>query len=128
MKPHAIAERAAMGMYDHVVVLDEELRCPHNPLVDDFQTKSFDEPSMDTYLFDGSRVFRVASDESNGNESEPWQLHGNEAVYQRRYPAEHVTPAREVVREPILGSSRRARRGASQCRNERSTAVRWLSL
>jgi hypothetical protein len=39
-------------MYDHVVVLDEELRCPNNHRVDDFQTKSFDEPSLDTYLFD----------------------------------------------------------------------------
>ena len=35
-----------MGMYDYVVVLDEVLRCPHGHQVDGFQTKSFDNPSM----------------------------------------------------------------------------------
>lgn len=49
-----------MGMYDYVVVLDEVLCCRHGHQVDGFQTKSFDEPSMDTDLLNGSHVHLVA--------------------------------------------------------------------
>lgn len=49
-----------MGMFDTVVVLDAVLRCPHGHPVSDFQTKSFQDPSMDVHLFDGPRVHRVA--------------------------------------------------------------------
>lgn len=49
-----------MGMYDYVVVLDEVLRCSHGHQVDGFQSKSFDDPSMDTYLFNGPHVHLVS--------------------------------------------------------------------
>ena len=47
-------------MYDYVVVLDENLRCPHDHQVDGFQTKSFDTPSMATYLLSGPCLHLVA--------------------------------------------------------------------
>jgi hypothetical protein len=34
-----------MGMFDYIVVLDEILRCPHDHRVDEFQTKSVDDPA-----------------------------------------------------------------------------------
>jgi hypothetical protein len=89
-----------MGMFDYIVVLDEILRCPHDHRVDEFQTKSFDDPAMETYLFDGPRVYRVARDrfdDSREAAAEHWKLNGNEAVFRRRHPAEPVAPPREVV-------------------------------
>ena len=46
-----------MGMYDSVVFLDQPLTCPAGHPVGDFQTKSFPDPSMSTYLVQGGRVF-----------------------------------------------------------------------
>ena len=46
-------------MFDNVVMLDETLRCSHGHRLSGFQTKSFDDPSADVYLFDGPRVYRV---------------------------------------------------------------------
>lgn len=88
-----------MGMYDYVVVLDEVLRCPHGHRVDGFQTKSFDEPSMDTYLVEGPRVHRVARAglDAGDDEAAHWQLEGNEAVYRRRHAVSSVAPPGEVV-------------------------------
>jgi len=88
-----------MGMYDYVVVLDEVLRCPHGHQVDGFQTKSFGEPSMDTYLVEGPRVHLVARAGLDAGEDDGarWQLEGNEAVYRRRHAVSSVASSGEVV-------------------------------
>jgi hypothetical protein len=49
-----------MGMFDHLVVLDEVLLCPHGHRTDDFQTKSFADPAVNTYLVEGPRMYLVA--------------------------------------------------------------------
>lgn len=88
-----------MGMYDNVVVLDESLRCPHGHRVGDFQTKSFEDPSMDTYLVNGPHVHLVARaglDDGDSNAAR-WQLEGDEAVYRRRHAVSPVVPPREIV-------------------------------
>ena len=89
-----------MGMFDHVVVLDETLRCPHGHPVDGFQTKSFADPSMATYLVDGPRVCLVTGRGLGARDdaaAEHWRLEGDAAVFQRRHAAEPVVPPREVV-------------------------------
>lgn len=89
-----------MGMFDDIAVLDETLRCPHGHRVNGFQTKSFDDPSMDVYLFEGSRVLRVARGRVVGSperQSERWLLDGNEAVCQRRHAVDAVVPPAEVL-------------------------------
>lgn len=89
-----------MGMYDHVVVLDEILRCPHGHHVDGFQTKSFESPSMETYLVNGPEVHLVARaglDAGDDNAAARWQMDGDEAVYQRRHAASAIAPPRELV-------------------------------
>ncbi len=103
----APGERAAsdgggddLGMFDHVVVLDEILRCPHGHRVDGFQTKSFDDPAMGTYLIVGPEVQRVAGGASSDADDAPeerWTLEGGEAVFQRRHAVESVAPPRELV-------------------------------
>jgi hypothetical protein len=88
-----------MGMFDHVVVLDERLSCPHGHRVGSFQTKSFGDASMDTYLVDGPQVYRVASGWSGSDETpgERWILEGHEAVFQRRHALESITPLPEIL-------------------------------
>ena len=87
-----------MGMYDYIVVLDEILSCPHGHRVDDFQTKSFADPGMDVYLLEGARVFRIVRGFSRSEEvPEDWRIRGTEAVFERRYPLEAVTPPGEIV-------------------------------
>ena len=109
-----------MGMFDYVVVLDNVLRCPHGHAVDGFQTKSFEDPSMTTYLIDGSAVHRVERAKRDDDNDEPcashWQLHSNEAVYRRRHAITALTPPSEIVFystcsacEPVLVRSDRAR-------------------
>jgi hypothetical protein len=89
---------AKMGMFDHVVVLDEMLQCPHGHRVEGFQTKSFDDPSMDIYLFAGPSAYRVVrGGQSEETAAEHWQLDGTEAVFQRRHPIEAILPPREIV-------------------------------
>jgi hypothetical protein len=89
-----------MGMFDHVVVLDEKLSCPHGHRVGSFQTKSFGDASMDTYLVDGRHVHRVGSswfgdaDDAAGGQ---WIVKGHEAVFQRRHTVEPVVPSHEVT-------------------------------
>lgn len=88
-----------MGMFDHVVVLDEVLRCPDGHQVDGFQTKDFDDPSMNTYLLDGPHVHLVARDgldSADSNEAARWRLEGNEAIYQRRHAVSTVVPPGEI--------------------------------
>jgi hypothetical protein len=89
-----------MGMFDHVVVLDETLCCPHGHRVGSFQTKSFGDASMDTYLVDGPQVYRVASGWFGGSDEtagERWILEGHEAVFQRRHALESVVPLHEIL-------------------------------
>lgn len=89
-----------MGMFDHVVVLDETLHCPHGHRLGGFQTKSFDDPSMDVYLFEGPHVYRVARGrfgESGEGSADHWQLDGGEAVFERRHAVETIVPPREIV-------------------------------
>lgn len=88
-----------MGMFDNVVVLDESLRCPHGHHVDDFQTKSFDHPSMETYLVEGPRVYLVArdgDDDPDDAEAARWRLEGDAAVFRRRHSVSAVLPPREI--------------------------------
>lgn len=89
-----------MGLFDTVVVLDEVLHCPHGHRVSDFQTKSFEDASMDVYLFDGPRVHRVARGpyaENDDGVAEHWRLHGDAAVFQRRHAVELVVPPPAVL-------------------------------
>ncbi len=89
-----------MGMFDTVVVLDETLSCPHGHRVEGFQTKSFADPSMDTYLVEGPRVYIVARGglgDSEDGAAAQWLLEGNEAVFRRRHAVDPIVPPREVV-------------------------------
>lgn len=89
-----------MGMYDYVVVLDEVLRCPHGHQVDGFQTKSFADPSMATYLLNGQHVHVVAHaglDDGDDNAAARWQLEGDEAVYRRRHAVSLLPSPGEIV-------------------------------
>jgi hypothetical protein len=89
-----------MGMFDNVLVLDETLRCPHGHRLEGFQTKSFDNPSMNVYLVEGPRVCRVPRGMFGGpsdTSPEHWQLDGDEAVFERRHAVEAVVPSREIV-------------------------------
>lgn len=89
-----------MGMFDNVVVLDETLRCPHGHRVGGFQTKSFADPSMDTYSVEGPHVYHVARSGLGGSddtEAAHWRLEGNEAVFQRRHAVEAIGPPREIL-------------------------------
>jgi hypothetical protein len=66
-----------MGMFDNIVVLDEILRCPHGHRVEGFQTKSFADPTMDTYLMEGPHVYLVARSgfgDSDNAEAVHWLL------------------------------------------------------
>ena len=87
-------------MYDYVVVLDESVRCPHDHQLDGFQTKSFDNPSMATYLLCGPHVHLVARPgnlDQGGGVAGRWQLDGADAVYCRRHSISLVAPLGEIV-------------------------------
>jgi len=89
-----------MGMYDDVVVLDESLRCPDGHALGPFQTKSFDNPTMATYLIVGPHVHMVTRaevDEPDGSTTAHWRLEGSTAVYQRRHAVSRVVPPGELV-------------------------------
>ncbi len=89
-----------MGMFDHVVVLDETLLCPHGHRVGSFQTKSFGDASMDTYLVDGPQLYRVAGGrfgDADDPADERWIVKGHEAVFQRRHALESVVPSHEIL-------------------------------
>jgi hypothetical protein len=87
-----------MGMFDTVVVLDESLRCPYGHRLGGFQTKSFPDPTMETYLFEGARVYLVArSGLAGSNHEAEWRLEGNEAVFRRRHAVETIVPPREII-------------------------------
>ena len=87
-------------MFDNVVVLDETLRCPHGHRVEGFQTKAFADPSMNTYLVEGPRVYLVERSglvESDAAAAAHWFLEGNEAVFRRRHAVAAIVPPREIV-------------------------------
>lgn len=87
-----------MGMFDTVVVLDERLLCPYGHSLEGFQTKSFPDPTMETYLFKGSKVYRVARGAHGGAHDEAeWLLDGNEAVFRRRHAVEVIVPPHEII-------------------------------
>ncbi len=89
-----------MGMFDNVVVLDETLRCPHGHPVEGFQTKSFADPLMATYLINGSRVYLVTGRGRGAWDDaavEHWRLEGDAAVFERRHAVEPVAPPRELL-------------------------------
>jgi hypothetical protein len=106
-----------MGMFDHVVVLDEKLSCPHGHGVGSFQTKSFSDASMDTYLVDGAQVYRVASgwfESADDLGGERWILQGHEAVCQRRHALRCWCAA--ITRAPGATSSMSDSSGSSSAR------------
>lgn len=87
-------------MFDNVIVLDENLRCPHGHHVEGFQTKSFAEPMMETYLVEGPHVYLVARSgigDSNDAEAAHWLLEGDEVVFRRRHAVEPIVPPREII-------------------------------
>lgn len=89
-----------MGMFDHVVVLDEILQCPHGHRVESFQTKSFSDPAMDTYLIEGPRVHLVTRGpfgDVDDAVADRWVLEGREAVFQRRHAVETIVPPAEIL-------------------------------
>lgn len=106
-----------MGMFDHVVVLDEPLTCPAGHPVAGLQTKSFPDPSMSTYLVQRGRLVRADTRWSRGDadadadedEREAWRIDGDEAVRETHYRLEPVTPPGDLrvyshceVCEPVL--------------------------
>ena len=88
-----------MGMFDTIIVLDETLRCPHGHRVEDFQTKSFTDPSMDTYLVEGPCVYHVGRGAfgDSDHDAAHWLVEGNEAVFQRRHAADLIVPPRDLL-------------------------------
>jgi len=81
-------------------VLNETLLCPQGHRVASFQTKSFGDASMDTYLVDGSQVYRVASGwfgDADDSAGERWIVKDHEAVFERRHTLESVIPSHEIM-------------------------------
>ena len=86
-----------MGMFDTVVFLDQELSCPAGHSLGEFQTKSFPDPSMSTYLVEGGRVVRaVRGLWGDEDERSVWRISGDEAIHEQRYALELVAPPAEV--------------------------------
>lgn len=89
-----------MGMFDHVVMLDEPLTCPAGHSIGGLQTKSFPDPSMSTYLIRGDRVVRTAGrswlDATDEDERSAWRITGDEAVHETLYRLEPVSPPADV--------------------------------
>lgn len=89
-----------MGMFDHVIMLDEPLACPAGHPVAGLQTKSFPEPSMSTYLIAADRIVRAGRhswrDETDEDERSTWRITGDEAVHETRYRLEPVLPPAEL--------------------------------
>jgi len=108
-----------MGMFDHVVILEELLTCPAGHPLGDLQAKSFSEPSMSTYLIEGGRVVRATRGSWRGDDEEEersaWRIHGDEAVHETLYRLERVSPPAGVLVyshcahcEPVLVRTDRA--------------------
>ena len=89
-----------MGMFDHVVVLDEPLSCPAGHVLTGLQTKSFPDPSTSTYLIQRGRVLctalRMWRDDNEEDECSSWRVAGEEAIHETRYSLEPVSPPAEV--------------------------------
>lgn len=108
-----------MGMFDHVVMLDEPLACPAGHPLAGLQTKSFPDPSMSTYLIAGDRVVRTAGrswrDDGDEDERSAWRITGDEAVHETHYRLEPVSPPADLCVyshcarcEPVLVRTDRA--------------------
>jgi hypothetical protein len=83
-----------MGMFDSVSFLDRviELRCPHGHALRSFQTKDFDEPSMNMYLVHDGRLYLAVSSgvwHSEGEE-EKWRLEADEAIREHRFKLREI--------------------------------------
>lgn len=88
-----------MGMFDHVVMLDEPLTCPAGHPLGGLQTKSFPDPSMSTYLIKDNRVVCALGGswrDDDDEERSAWRISGDEAVHERRYRLEPVSPPADV--------------------------------
>ena len=89
-----------MGMYDHVVVLDEPLACPAGHPLSGLQTKSFPDPSMSTYLIRKDRVVRAAHrwgrHGADEDEWSAWRIAGDTAIHETHYRLEPVLPPADV--------------------------------
>ena len=86
-----------MGMFDIVVFLDQQPRCPAGHPLGGFQTKSFPDPSMSTYLVEGGGVARGERGPwGDEDERSAWRISGGEAIHETRYRLEPVAPPREV--------------------------------
>jgi len=89
-----------MGMFDTIVFLDKPLSCPEGHSLGSFQTKSFPDPSMSTYLIDRGRLFCAVRHSWGGEEDEQatWRISGDEAIHETRYRLEEVvSPPGEVL-------------------------------
>jgi hypothetical protein len=87
-----------MGMYDNVVFLDQPPRCPAGHPVGGFQTKSFPDPSMSTYLVQGGRVVLAERGPwEDEDERSAWRISGGEVIHERRYALKPVSPPSEVL-------------------------------
>jgi hypothetical protein len=84
-------------MFDTVVFLGQQLSCPAGHSLGAFQTKSFPDPSMSTYLIEGGRVVHAVrgpwGDEDKGS---AWRISGDEAIHESRHTLEPVSPQAEV--------------------------------
>jgi len=86
-----------MGMFDNVVFLDQQLSCPAGHPVGSFQTKSFPDPSMSTYLVQGGRVVLAERGPwEDEDERSAWRISGGEAIHERRHSLRPVLPPPEV--------------------------------
>lgn len=91
-----------MGMFDTIQVLDSsrDLRCPHGHPIRSLQTKDLDEPSMQTYLLHGGRLYLTLPIEDGTSavdeDAESWRVEGDTAVREHRYALREVATPRTV--------------------------------
>jgi hypothetical protein len=108
-----------MGMFDTVVFLDgaASVCCAEGHPIRSLQTKDLDEPSMNTYLVQGGRLYLARSGEprSWADEASGWRVEGRRAVREHRFELLEVQAPR-IIRvyghcdecEPLLVRSDRA--------------------
>jgi hypothetical protein len=86
-----------MGMFDMVIVLDVPsiFSCNEGHPLDSFHTKDLPEPSMNTYLLLGGRLYQVAHHDGHGSVEDPraWQIEGAQAIHTRRHELHEIKPA-----------------------------------
>src|SRR5688500_12936325 len=94
-----------MGLFDTVVVLDPRLECPDGHPLGELQNKELDEPSMQTWLVQEGRLWRVERADGSGT----WEVRGDHAIRSDRHPAHPEDRPRTFVAythcascEPVL--------------------------